>query len=74
LFTSSHIYIFVSLHTFWTYCTVSIIFHINLFLELEEIINNIQRKLYISEQLNKETEIKKIHTTQKKPLTYTFHY
>ena len=39
-FTSSHIYIFVSLHTFWTYCTASIIFHIKLFLELEDIINN----------------------------------
>ena len=28
---------------------------------------------YISEHLNKETE-KKIHMTQKKTLTYTFHY
>ena len=36
-FTSNHIYIFVY---FWTYCTASIIFHINLFLELEDIINN----------------------------------
>ena len=34
----------------------------------------IQRKFYISEQLNKETEIKKYIRHKKKPLTYTFHY
>ena len=44
------------------------------FLKSLESCYKIQRKFYISEQLNKETEIKKIHTTQKKTLTYTFHY
>jgi len=47
-FTSNHIYIFVSLHTFWTYCTaiygltlfLNIIFHNKLFSELDDIINN----------------------------------
>jgi hypothetical protein len=47
-FTSNHIYIFVFLHTFWTYCTaiygltllLNIIFHNKLCLELEDIINN----------------------------------
>ena len=34
----------------------------------------IQRKFYISEQLNKETEIKKYIWHKKKPLAYTFHY
>jgi hypothetical protein len=40
------------------------------FLKSLESCYKIQRKFYISEQLNKETEIKKIHTTQKKTLTY----
>jgi hypothetical protein len=34
----------------------------------------IQRKFYISEHLNKETEIKKYIRHKKKTLTYTFHY
>ena len=47
-FTSNHIYIFVSLHTFWTYCTA--IYGLTLFLNI--IVHNTVEFVYNEQAYN----------------------